>query len=310
MVMRPAIRLRLPSVLVGALVLCTVDPSAALAEEEQAAPATAVLKTQSSHSDDRGAASAVERVLRARLDDLPVVEVAGTPELSLEDLQLAVGCMGDNPACLSAIAEQLEVDALLLSALDRAGDARVLTLVFFDSRNDQRESVVRRVEGARAESALLDGINPQLHELFGLPAPAEPEVAEAPPPPGDEVTESGLPVLPMVLMGAGVAALAGGGALVALAQNNEDEYAGLEVRTDEEATQANDLFNKADRQTKAAYGLFAGGGALAATGMILFFVMNGDRTEEAEDGAALSVTPTFGAGGLGVRLAGSFGGVR
>ncbi|MFW5925637.1 MAG: hypothetical protein ACOCV4_05690 [Myxococcota bacterium] len=315
--MRPAFELRLPSVLVGALVLGLLASSTAVAEDEaQSAPATAVLKTQSSRPDDRATARAVERVLRARLDELPVVDVAGTPELSLEDLQLAVGCMGENPSCLGAIAQQLEVDALVLSSLDRAGDAQVLTLVFFDSRTERRESVVRRVKGTRAGNELLEGINAQLHELFGLPAPEEPEVAEAPVDGAtgegtrDEVTEEGVAALPVVMLGAGVAALAGGGVLLALAQNNEDEYAGLEVRDVDDATRANDLFSKADRQTKAAYGLFAGGGALAATGVVLFFVMNGGDAEQEDDAAALSVTPTFGASGLGVRLAGSFGGAR
>lgn len=293
------------------LVSATMTWGAAAAAQEapEDPPSTAVLETQADAAD-RGLSGAVERVLRAELDDLEVVDVAGTPALDLEDLQLAVGCVGETADCLTAVTEQLEVEALVLSTVDRAGDAKVLTVTFFDARRGERDSVVRRVEGRGADNRLLEGIDAQLRELFGLPAPAEPEGAAPLDPPGaeaDEVDGEGLPALPFVLAGVGVAALAAGGTLGVLGNANGDDYAALEVRNSVDAEEASDLYTKADRQAKAAYGLFAAGGALVVSGVVLFFVMRGPDDEE-EPPSDVTVVPSLGPTGGGLSVAGRFGG--
>lgn len=309
--MRPAY-LRMYTAVAGVLLALAGSPSAARAAEGNSEPpVTAVLKTDTGHSDDEGLAGAVERVTRAKLDALDVVELAGTPALGLDDLQLAVGCAGDTTPCLDAVASQLEVEALLLSRIDRAGETRVLTITYFDARSDERESVVRRVEGPRTANQMLDGVEGQLRELFGLPAPRTP--AE-PDPSAAEVDRPGVPAMPLVVAGAGLAILAAGGALGVKAQDNEDAYAAVgepsRPLTAAEAERANDLYEKADRQAKIAYALFGVGGALVAGGTVLLFLMRDGQADDDEEGRSMVVAPAVGAGTLGLTLAGRYGGAR
>jgi hypothetical protein len=305
MAMRPA-TLRLPSVFMGTVLLGAVFalPASASADEAEQ-PTTAVLQPATSHSDDARLAGAVERVLRAHMDDLDVVTVAGTPALGLSDLQLAVGCVGETDSCLQAVAEQIEVEALLLSSIDRADDALVLTVTFFDARDGGRQSAMRREEGRGAANRLLEGIDPLLRELFGLPAPVGP--ARAASDIEDEPARSGRPALPWVVAGVGLAGLITGGALGFVARGTENDYAAVTVDTAADAERAGNLFDKSRRQARAAHAMLGVGGALVVGGIVLLFVMGGSEDEEPRD---LTVLPSVGPDGAGLHLAGRFGGPR
>lgn len=306
--MRPAL-LRLPSVLAGCLLAVIVAPSSAVAEDPDR-PSTAVLRPVVSDGGDARLAGAVERVLRARLDGLDVVDVASTPALGLSDLQLAVGCVGESDACLEAVAEQVGVDALLLSTLDGADDTRVLTVTFFDARRGRRDAAIQREAGPGAGNRILEGIDGLLRELFDLPIPDDPAAApslasglEATD--ADQSETGGPSALPFVLAGVGVAGLATGAALGFVARRTENDYAGMPVDTAADAERAGHLLDKSRRQARAAYAMLGVGGALAVGGLILHFVMRNRESEEPPD---LAVLPSLGPGGAGLHVAGRFGG--
>lgn len=310
----------------------TLGPPRALAQQDapgsDRGPTTTVLQTTVSSEDDAGTAGAVERTIRARLDALGVVDTAGTPGLGLEDLQLAVGCVGETPECLQAVAEQLEVDALLLSSLDRADDTLVLTLTFFRSEDRSTTEVVRQASGEQAENELLDSIDGALREMFDLPPAPE---AEEPTTTGDDDTaaagaaaregdgsaggdasvqaeaDGGLSPVPFIVAGAGLAALAVGVGFGVKSQNTEDEYANIEPATAAEADRALSKLDDAEREARIANAMFGVGGALVAGGAVLFFVL--DRPGEAPE-RQVRVTPSVSPHAGGVVLSGSFGGSR
>jgi hypothetical protein len=259
-------------------------------------PTAAVLQTTATDGRDAGAAGAIERVVRARLDALEVVRVTGTPALGLADLQLAVGCMGETAACLRAVADQVGVDALILSHLDRTGDALVLTITHFDARQGKRASVVRRERGQGATNRLVGGVDAQLRQLFKLPPPIAP----------DEVAglegDRGRSPLPILVLGTGAAALAAGGVVGFISRKTHDDYASTEVRTVADAERAQSLLARSERQARAAHALFGVGGGLVLTGVVLLVVMRPRREEP-----SVAVTPALGPTVVGLQLSGRFG---
>jgi hypothetical protein len=270
-------------------------PAAARAGDAEP-PTAAVLQTTASDGRDAGTAGSIERVVRARLDALTVVRVTGTPALGLADLQLAVGCMGETAACLRAVAEQVGVDALILSHLDRAGDGLMLTITHFDARQGKRSSVVRRDRGPGAANRLVGGVDAQLRELFKLPPPVAREDGA-----GLE-GDRGRSPLPFVVLGTGVAALAAGGVLGFVSRRTHDDYASTEVRTVADAEHAQSLLARSERQARAAHALFGVGGGLVLTGVVLLVVMRPRREEP-----GVAVTPALGPTVVGLQLSGRFG---
>jgi hypothetical protein len=300
-----AASLRLPSARWAsllALAAVVVAPSTPASADEEASPTTAVLLPASIDGEDHRLVGAVERVLRTKMDDLQVVKVMGTPALGLSDLQLAVGCVGETDACLKVVAEQLEVEALLLSSIEGVDGALMLTVTFFDARNGERRSAMRREAGEAAAIRLLEGVEPILREMFGLAAPRTLDAGL------DNVAERRRrPALPFVVGGVGLATLLAGGATALVARRTHDQYASVTIDGAEDAEQAAALLDRSRRQARAAQGLVGVGGALAISGIVLFFVTG--RTHEQEPGD-VTVLPSLGPDGAGLHLAGRFGGAR
>ena len=143
-----------------------------------------------------------------------------------------------------------------------------------------------------------------LRELFGLPAPAPGERTERlrRPPPGPSISP-----LPFVVMGAGVAALVVGGVLGAMHESDENAYREAFLpdgpRTTQEVDSVLALRSQAETEGYAAIGLFVGGGALVAGGLIWLLAAGN------EDGSSpVAVLPYGGVEGGGVVLTGSFEG--
>ncbi|HJL46402.1 MAG TPA: hypothetical protein RMG45_11220, partial [Polyangiaceae bacterium LLY-WYZ-15_(1-7)] len=161
----------------AALVISHASATGAQAPEETREPGeplTAILQTEVPEPALADFGAALQRVLRAELRSLEVVDIAGTPALGLEDIRLMVGCLSDTPECFEAFAAQLEVEALLLPSLARAGDAYVVSLVFFDGA--EVHEVTRQASEEQVEENLVGGLGGMLRELFGLP----PEEAAGP----------------------------------------------------------------------------------------------------------------------------------
>jgi hypothetical protein len=263
----------------------------------------AVLRPVAGPDTEAGLVGAVERVLRAKLDELAPLTVTGTPNLELRDLQLAVGCMSEDDACLGSIAEQLGVSAIVVSHVDRAGDALVATITHFDTASGERTNATARAQG---ENDLLERIDPAVRELFGLPEAERPvgEYERDEPETTRVVVEpSGLSVLPFLVAGAGLAA-GGVGVYFALkSRSSQQEYADAPIVTPDDVDAAIDLRDRAESEALLANVLFAVGGGLVALGATLLVIDLASDTE-----TPVVAAPTLSPDGVGLVIASRFGG--
>lgn len=250
-------------------------------------PLAAALGATASSPEVEPLAGAVERVLRAELDRLNVVNTAGTPALSLAELQLAVGCVGETPACLSAIAKQLEVELLLLTRLDRSGVETVLTVTLYDQRKPEAvKSGVRRGSGEKSDAVLLESIDGLLRELFGLPPP--------PPKPVAEVREKKVSVPALVVGGIGGVALVTGGIFGGLFLSAESDANRAPLGNRAEVDRVIEIRDTADGRGTTAVTCFAiGGAALVAAAVLYFFPGGGSGGEQRAEDPTLALGPFF-----------------
>ena len=306
----------------ASLVLTILLPVAATATAQER-PRVAVLTPATTDGGDGGLASAFERVLRARLDALEVVDVEGTPALNLADLQLAVGCVADTPTCHRAVAEQLGVTGLMIPSIDRANETLVGTIAFFDASSMQSTSAVRRAEGERAPNELLAQIDAMVREIFDLPPPEEPlEPAEyelepsgggtggagpAPVGPALPPEEPGPSPVPFIVAGVGVAALGTGVVFGLMSESTEGDWENAPTGSRDEVDAALALRDDAEQQATIANILLGVGGGLIVVGAALFVVLELDSGEE-EPPAATALAPWITDDGAGLAVAGRWGG--
>lgn len=270
----------------------------------QDAPAAAVLETQVGQDVESGTGGAVDRLIRAELDGLGVVRTSSGVALDLGEVQLALGCVGETPECLGPVADELSVSLLLIPHLDQSGVEQMLTLALFDRRDGSIRRVVRRAE-SRPE--LLDAIEGQLRELFGLPAAIEPEpdpdpdpdpVVTPPPPAGPDLVPG------VTLMVVGAVALGVGGAMGALHLDAQSEFEAARPTTMAEADAAADALSRSETFAITADVLFVAGGVLLAGGVawLLAEVLGaeGGQAETETEGDTVRLRP--GRGGYALQL--------
>ena len=300
-------------------IVLLVTASAAAQEQEAAPPRAAVLTPATTDGGDGGLASAFERVLRARLDALDVVEVEGTPALNLADLQLAVGCVADTPTCHRAVAEQLGVTRLMIPSIDRAGETLVGTITYFDAASMQSKSAVRRAEGERAPNELLAQIDAMVRELFELPPPEEPlepveyeldgsggGAAAGPQPPALPPEEPGPSPIPFIVAGVGLAALGTGVAFGLMSESTEGDWENAPTGSRDEVDDAIALREDAEQQATIANILLGVGGGLVVIGAALFVVLEMDGGDE-EPPPSTALRPWVAPDGAGIAVAGHWG---
>ncbi len=289
------------------LLTCSLAAAAALAAgplsaDAQDRPSAAVLETEVSGAPaDTG--GAVDRMIRARLDGLDVVRTASGVALDLSEVQLALGCVGETPECLGPVANELNVQVLLIPHLDEADGELILTIARFDREAGTIERVVRQASGEQARTQLLDAIEGQLRELFGLPPPVEPppvggDPVEHPPPSG------GLSAGPFILLGVGAAALGVGIGLGVAASDADSEYRNLPPpETAQDATDAGAVYSRWETFAITADVLFVAGGLAAAGGLAWLII---ELTSQPSSGST-AVTPVLGPGLAGLSVSGTWG---
>jgi hypothetical protein len=193
--------------------------------------------------------------------------------------------VGETVPCLETVAANSGARVVIAPTLQRAGSELVLSVLSFDSLGSEIRRVLRRKS---SEAELLDAVPQMLRELFDL---AQPRVAEAP----AQASQSsgGLPLGPLILAGAGVAALGAGIAMGVVMNDQESEYESMSMGVDTrpEADAANHARSVGESQALAADVLFAVGGAAIVAGAIWFVVDASDR-DEAEPTTAF--TPLLG----------------
>ncbi len=280
--------------------LAVTTASTALA---QGTPVTATILQSQRTGVTEGVGAAFDRTLRSRLDALHVVDTAGAVALDLEQIQLALGCMGETAECLSAVAAETGVTIVIVPSLAQAGSTTQATVLLFDSRDSTLRRAVREARGDDASSQLLAGAEGLLRELFHLPASTavvrEDHDGMTPPPPAD----AGLSPVPFVVIGVGAAGLIGGIIASVLSSGDADTYASGTSDTPEHIDAFLSALDRAQSEALAANVLYIAGGLLVAAGVVW------ELAAGREDGSSpLALAPSVGPGSVGLALSGSFGG--
>lgn len=223
--------------LTGCAVLCALaaPPWAAAAE----VGTLCVLAAPSSELSPR-AAGVPELVAAtaAELRRLYGARVVATPPLDIDDIQLALGCAGQDPPCLMALARQLRVQTLVLV---RASAPESVALERIDGATGTTHSVVR---GAAA------GVQALARGLFEGVA-AEPSRSLA---------------LPLVAAGTGAVTLIAAAVVGALARSAEADYAAAAITSRGDVDGALDTLSRAEGRATASTALWIIGGVLTAGG--------------------------------------------
>lgn len=270
----------------------------ALPRAAHAQQSAAILATQAAEGVSAGDADSLGRMIRARLDGLDVVQATSGVALDLSEVQLALGCVGESAECLTPVAEELDVRFLLIPHLDGGEAELMLTLTLFDRQEASISRVVR--QGDHAE--LLDAVDGQLRELFGLPALANPDPDPDPDPTPVPPPSSELSPWPFVVMGVGALAIGVGVGFGVAFLGADDEYASADPMTPDQARAAQDAFARAETFAITADVLFVAGGAIAAGGLAWLIV----ELIGGESGTTTAITPVLGPSVVGLELEETF----
>lgn len=283
----------------GNILAWSVMVPAASAQGER--PAATVLVTQRTGVDE-GTGAAFDRTLRARLDALEVVAVGGAVALDLEQIQLALGCLGETTACLSQVATETEAVIVVVPSLAQAGDTLLATILVFDARDGSLRRTTREAEGRGATETLLGAVEGMLREAFGLPAVEQITASEVgdPPTPVTPPARPGLSPAPIVVLSVGVLSLLGGAIAGGLYFADASAYA-QPITTAEQRDALDAIRERGNAEGLAATILSIGGGVLAAGGLV--WLLLGGREDFS---SPLAVTPMFSPDGAQIVLSGRF----
>lgn len=174
----------------------------------------------------------------AALRELYGARITATPPLDIDDIQLALGCAGQDPPCLIALARQLRVDTLVLVRASGTGE---VSLERFDGHTGTAHGVVR---GAEVDVEAL------ARSLLETTSPA----------PQRALT------LPLVAAGAGAATLIAAAVVGVLARSAEADYAAAAIGTRSDVDAALETLSRAEGRATASTVLWVIGGVLVAGG--------------------------------------------
>jgi hypothetical protein len=285
--------------LLGALsvgILCMTLGAPASAQDR---PTATVLTTQRTGVEE-GQGAAFDRTVRARLDGLGVVRTEGAVALDLEQIQLALGCMGETTECLSAVASETNTTIIVVPSLAMSGGTILATILVFDARDSSIRRGTRETP-ASDSSGLLGSVEGLLREVFGLPAAAVVEDHDVTPPPP---ARPGLSPVPIVVIAIGGVALIAGAIVGGLSIGDASTYQGMPLSTMEQIDAAQSVLSRQQTEALAADGLLIGGGVVALAGLIWQMAAGN------EDGSSpLALAPILSSTQVGIALSGSLGGV-
>jgi len=283
--------------------------------------------------------AAIEEEVRAALRSHEGFELLPAAPLDLEAVQLSIDCTDESVRCLREAAARLKARVLFVPAIDRVDGAVTLRLLYFDTASSGEPRSVSKRSSAKTRrgwSAQLPGMLRELLATASQPV-AEPEPGEAPAkveapdeaPDADQkeaepdsapadVTPAaasaardtgghagrGLPIGPIVLGGAGVAAVAAGIVVGVMMRDTEASYAARVVDSPMQAQLAEAERKRGQSQAVAAT-VFLGAGVAAIAVAGAWFAMGlREPTPPAQTQTALA--PMFGPRTAGVLLRGSW----
>jgi hypothetical protein len=297
-----------------ALLLGCISPSEALAQVAQAeasqATASSSLRVAVLRTTQGDAGELADRVDGALLRDLSSLAGIDNPTVSPIDyaeIQLTVGCSDEGRQCLSAIAQMVQVDAVVVRHLVVTPSRVTVTLTHFDATaSDEPARAEQMSEGADAGKTAVDAVPSLVRRLFGIPEPiSAAAAANAAPgsgqPAGANGTTAATPtdgggkigVLTWVTLAAGSGLLASGLVVGASAQSSFDDFKKTDIKTATDAMRANTKFDSVKSQALVANILIPSGAAVMALAAALFVfdLTHSGRTGEV---AKLGVLPLRG----------------
>jgi hypothetical protein len=276
--------------------------------DAQASVSVAVFPSANSGPSADRIAGALDKVVVASLGQRRDLAVATRPALDLFATALALGCGAESVECLSTIAREADVQALIAPSVEAEGTATIIRLTYFDARAGQAaRSVVRRYEGDGTERSAIDAVPDMVNELLGSPRAPVPGIP-APRPVADPHATApahhGAILAPIALASLGVVATGVGIAFGISAKANESKYRDAETGTIGAVDRAHRYLDRAHDQARAANIAFAVGAAGVVAGAVwLAFDLSSpvDRTE-------MAISTQVGPDQIGLALNGSLGG--
>jgi hypothetical protein len=299
------------------LLLAGLLPGRPAAAQVDEPVSVAVFRTASTDAELHELAAAIDPVVLTELGEHASVRVNARPPLDLPATQLALDCVGETKSCLRTIAEQAGAEVLIAPSIERAGAETVLTVLYFDARDQgQLRNASRRFRGGEVERAALDAAPMLVREVLQIPEAAQPAQPAPEPAAPTAVTAADLepvhepaepkafPVLPVIVTAVGVGLLAGGVAFGLASNASEDDYADAMTDSREEVDAAFDKLDDAETQALLSNIGFGAGAAVTALGVVLLALHLSAGPEE----ASAQLAPQLGPGHLGLLLRGTFSG--
>ncbi|MFI5307184.1 MAG: hypothetical protein ACHQ53_07530 [Polyangiales bacterium] len=239
----------------------------------------AVLRT--TQGEGGATADAVDAALLRDLAELAGIEKPTVSPIDYAEIQLTVGCSDEGKACLSSIAQMVQVDGVVVRRLTVEQGRMTLTLLHFDATaTDEPAHAEETFEGADAGKAAVAAVPSLVRRLFGIPEPVVAAAVPAPasalvatsPGPTSATTDragGGVGALSVVTLAAGAGILTGGLVVGASAKSSFDEFKAIKVVTEDDARRANSKFDAVKSKALAANVLMPSGAAVLALGAAL-----------------------------------------
>lgn len=246
----------------------------------QQASSLRVAVLRATQGEGGATADAVDAALLRDLAELAGIEKPTVSPIDYAEIQLTVGCSDEGKACLSSIAQMVQVDGVVVRRLTVEQGRMTLTLVHFDATaTDEPAHAEETFEGADAGKAAVAAVPSLVRRLFGIP---EPVVAAAVPAPTSALAatspgptsatparEGRVGALSVVTLAAGAGILTGGLVVGASAKSSFDEFKAIKVVTEDDARRANSKFDAVKSKALAANVLMPSGAAVLALGAAL-----------------------------------------
>lgn len=292
--------LRASAVLLG---LCAWDVCAlAQAPTEPNAGGLKVTVLRSTAPDTAAFADSIDATLVRDLSGIAGIDQPQLSPIEYEEVQLAVGCVGQTRECLSAIAGMSQVSGLIVRSLSQAGTALQLDLVYFDTSSQDEPA---RASATGDADQLVDQVPVLVRRLFGIPEVPVPAVAAASAEESDGAATAaaparasdrgtgginGLTLASIVTLAVGAGVGVAGIVVGASSAASFDDYKRTNVTDRESATEASAAYDDASSQATVANVLIPIGGALLIGGAILLVV--GLSSDDDDAATQVSVAPS------------------
>jgi len=268
---------------------------ASAASAQPSAGRAAVLRS----TDGASPAAFAEEIDGALLRDLRAIAGIENPMVSpveYAEIQLSVGCTDETRACLETIARAAAASAVLVRELRTGEDGTVrLELRYFDSASTDPPAVARREAPSASRDALVAAVPSLVRELFGIPEVAAPAAQPstqqvAPSQPAPHARDSGVPVVPWIVIGAGAAVLTAGLIVGAVAASDYDAWKKRPIDSMDQAERANADLDDLEARALVANVLMPVGAVALGVGVALLVLDVADDQEHAR----LDVAPIEG----------------